>query len=117
MAPPNLEIVPIWQSGDTITAICHPPAKPTFIRFDIELVDDYEELASTEQGMLANLFVGLIEDNDELAPEGFADAAHAIGFRYLDMVFSQYERFDHGTSAAHFTFLRHIASQVDELSG
>jgi hypothetical protein len=116
-APAGLEIVPIWESGDAITAICRPPSRPMFIRFDIELVDAYEEIASTEQGMLANLFVGLIEDNDELDLDGFTDAALAIGFRYLERVFSQYVRFERGTAAAHFAFLRHITDQIDELGG
>ena len=115
--PEGLPVVPIWECGDIITAVRGYPDGLEFIRYGIEWPDECERIAVTEQGMLAHLFVDLIEDNDEFQVDDFMDVADSIGFRFLATVFARYNAVPHDTSQDHSMFLASLASVIDDTDG
>jgi hypothetical protein len=80
----------------------------------VELNHDDPEpvpLADTEQGLLARLFVSLIE-SPSATPEGLRKAADLAGFRHLDELVAWHER-DEG-SGSFQDRLRQFVRALDE---
>jgi hypothetical protein len=108
-------IVPLWDCGDVVTALRGPSADELeFIRFGIEHVDEFQVIARTEQGLLAHLFVELLEDNDEWTPREFDESANLVGFRYMSTLVTEYNSSDHSTSERHGEFVRRLVSAIDK---
>lgn len=117
VCPAGPPLVPLWDSGDTVTAVWQPDDRLEFIEFRIECRGEYQVLARTEQGLLANLFVNLLEDEDDVGPEQRETAATLIGFRFLPEVIAAYQAADHKTTEAHEAFRRRLMNSIDQLGG
>ena len=74
---------PIWETGTLQTGlILGEPLK--FIQLTVEDPDDFHVISESEQGLLADLFIDLVEDDN--GQEELQEAAEAVGFRYLEDV-------------------------------
>jgi hypothetical protein len=75
-------VYPLWTCNADVTAACVRSGRVEFIKL---CHDDPEPipLATTEQGLLARLFVPLIE-SPRATPEGLRRAAALVEFRHLD---------------------------------
>lgn len=94
-APPGL--VPLWECGDWITA-ARPG--PEFVGYSLEDPQSLWPFATSEQGLLADLFSDLVEDEDwddeEESLREIREAAEAVGFRHLEDLLSFQE--SHGNN-------------------
>lgn len=79
-------LVPIWDCGDTVTAVWKRSGRLEFIEFSIESHEKHGVLARSEQGFWATVFATLLEDSDEREESQLPEAAAAVEFRYLDRV-------------------------------
>jgi hypothetical protein len=89
--PEDAEAVyPLWTRNADVTAAVVRGGRLTFMELNH---DDPEpvELAATEQGLLARLFVSLIE-SPSATPAGLRRAAALAGFRHLDELLAWHER-------------------------
>lgn len=80
---------PLWQCEGWVTAVREREGRREFLAFDADDPELWQVIAYGEQGLLANLFSDLIEDEDweeeeEEALAGLRAAAEAVGFRHLD---------------------------------
>jgi hypothetical protein len=115
--PEGPMLAPLWDCGNTVTAVWLRDGRPEFIEFDIEMPHEYRVIAHTEQGLWATVFVNLFEDNDELERDQFRPAAEAVGFRFLDRLVESYEAADLSTFESHDRFLRAVVGEIDHESG
>jgi hypothetical protein len=83
--PPGLELVPIWEEGTVVTAALETETGLQIVRFDLELPNAYSVIARSEQGLWADVFVSLLDgwSRSEADPDEVAEAAKAVGFRFL----------------------------------
>ena len=112
-APPGTPILPLWDCGDMVTGLREAQSGLEFVNFHVEAPEDCLVLSRSEQGLWATVFVDLIEDSPESGKAEFAEAALAVGFKFLPLVFQSYEAADHRTYAAHQAFLRDLVSAID----
>ena len=100
---PGDTLIPLWGWGDMMT-LCHKNAggETYFVQLSIE--DATHELwpvAETEQGLLADLMIDVIESLDWSSSETWdgdarqtsEDAAQAVGFRFLPETFAFLDTF------------------------
>jgi hypothetical protein len=82
--------VPLWEDGDTTTAVREKGTGLEFFAFDVEAPAKPWTLAGSEQGLLATLFFIplnlLYDDPEDAGPaehKALAAAAKSIGFRFF----------------------------------
>lgn len=92
--PPDLEgALPLWQCEGWVTAF----HGGEFVGMDPKDPEARQVIARTEQGLLANLFSDLVEDEDweeeeEEAMAALREAAEEVGFQHLDDLLAFQER-------------------------
>lgn len=115
--PTGLTIAPLWQHGDSVTAVdLTTQGQVRFLEFSIEGPDEYWVLATTEQGMLGQLFISLLErayEPDEL--EEVRQAAQVVGFKHLDLLQTIYE--GSCSDKQYEERVRKTIAAIDEMSG
>jgi hypothetical protein len=78
--------VPLWERFDTVTAVQERDGKLEFFAFSVESPSSPWTLARSEQGLLATLFFGPLnewyEDTDEFRQQIEEEAA-GFGFQYV----------------------------------
>lgn len=87
--PEGVPAEPLWQCEGWATAVRARDGRNEFVAFDSDNPEIWQVIAHSEQGLLANLFSDLIEDEDweeevEESEAGLRAAAEAVGFRHLD---------------------------------
>jgi hypothetical protein len=87
--PEGLAAEPLWQFEWWVTAVRLKEGRLEYLGFDANDPEVWQVLAYTEQGLLANLFSDLVEDEDwdeeeEEALRGLREAAEQVGFQHLD---------------------------------
>jgi hypothetical protein len=82
--------IPLWEDGETTTAVRRKGKGLEFFAFDVEAPAEAWPLARTEQGLLATLFFRPLnmwyDDPEEFGPgehRGLAVAARSVGFRFF----------------------------------
>jgi hypothetical protein len=71
--------IPLWAFRGGITGIWEREGQLEFVDYSVELPEDgFEFIARTEQGLLAYILIGVV---DEYLPA----AAKAVGFRFLNL--------------------------------
>jgi hypothetical protein len=75
-------VYPLWTCNANVTAACMFGDRLRFVQLNHDDPEP-EPLADTEQGLLARLFVPLIE-SPRATPKGLRDAAALVGFLSLD---------------------------------
>jgi hypothetical protein len=78
-------LVPLWDCCDVVTAVWQRPDGLEFISFNIETPDEVRCIARTEQGLWLHAFDFLFESDLDEDDQALRDAAHAVGFRFLDL--------------------------------
>lgn len=110
--PAGFLSIPLWESDTVITAVREDLDGLTFFEYDLE--DDHlkvSELARTEQGLWACLFVPLIErEFGELA-----ELALDLGFRHFPLVQERYLSISHTTWDQHHRFMVKLIEEIDAL--
>jgi hypothetical protein len=103
-------VFPLWTCNADVTAAVVGGGRVRFflLRHD---EPEPEHLADSEQGLLARLFVSLIESVGA-TPKGLRQAAQAAGFRHLDELTAWRDR-DRGDGP----FEERLAAFVRELDG
>jgi hypothetical protein len=112
--------VPLWEDGDTTTAVRRKGKGLEFFAFSVEAPAEPWPLARTEQGLLATLFRAPLnswyDDPEESGARGhraLAAAARAVGFRLFheaDGVFR--EQFAKGNTAVRRAY-RRLVRDID----
>jgi len=80
---------PLWQFEWWVTAARSRDGQLEYLGFDATDPAVWQVLATSEQGLLANLFSDLVEDEDwdeeeEEALRGLREAAEQVGFTHLE---------------------------------
>lgn len=91
-APAGPDTALLWQSADRITGVRPSPAGGVgheFIIFDLEAPNDVDVVSTSEQGVLAELFFDLYEE--EFPDADLERAAHAVGFRFLTELIAHHQ--------------------------
>jgi hypothetical protein len=83
-------VFPLWSCNGDVTAAVVRGGRAAFVKLRHDDPTP-EPLARSEQGLLARLFVGLIE-SPRATPRGLRQAAQAAGFRHLDELVAWHER-------------------------
>lgn len=82
-APDGEDVVALWECQTRVTGARRgSDGRLEFLKFDLESPDDFHVIGSSEQSVLADLFLDLYED--EHPESDLRRAAAAVGFRYLD---------------------------------
>jgi hypothetical protein len=113
--PAGPPLAPLWDCGDTVTAVWERAGRPEFIEFSIEADEEFWVLAASEQGLWAALFVAMFEDEDG-AVEPLRGAAESVGFRFLDRVVAGHQEADLSTFDTHAAWLRALVAGIDRES-
>ena len=79
---PGPPLVDLWECGDSITACRMNQGVLEFVEFNVEHPEDIEVIATSEQGLLAHVFIELSEDEDD--DQLLRDAAASVGYRWLE---------------------------------
>ena len=87
--PEGLPAEALWQCEGWVTAARKREGRLEYLGLDAADPEAWQVIAYTEEGLLANVFSDLIEDEDwegeeEEALAGLRDAAEAAGFQHLD---------------------------------
>lgn len=111
--PDGSLLYPLWDCEDVTTAAWQPGGRLQFIEFKCESPGPYAVLASSEQGLWARVFDLLHEDYLTLQREDFEVPAQIAGFRFLDMIWDEYERTSHASFEQHEKFLVEVVGRID----
>lgn len=114
--PGGPPLTPLWDCGDTVTAVWERDGRPEFIEFCIEADGEFWVLAATEQGLWATVFTALVEDRDDLGADELRDAAQVVGFRFLDRVVAGRQEADLSTFEQHAAWLQGLVAGIDRES-
>jgi hypothetical protein len=77
-------VIPLWESCGGVSAARRTRRGVEFVGFSIEDPDEVWPVARTEQGLLAELFLDLLEyEGNSQADDDLPRAAAAVGFRFL----------------------------------
>ena len=113
-APAGPTLVPLWDSGDTVSGVWEKSDGLEFIEFSIETPNEVDRIARTEQGFWARRFDFLYEC--DLPDEELQRAAASVGFRFLDRYLASRqaaeERLD--TFKGHRAWLREVVATIDQ---
>ncbi len=87
--PEGLPAEPLWQFDWWVTAARRRDGHLEYLGFDANDPENWQLLATSEKGLLTNLFSDLIEDEDweeeeEEALRALREAAEQVGFEGLD---------------------------------
>jgi len=87
--PEGIPAEPLWQFDWWVTAARRRDGRLEFLGFDANDPENWQLLATSEKGLLTNLFSDLIEDEDweeeeEEAMRALREAAEQVGFQGLD---------------------------------
>jgi hypothetical protein len=113
--PVGPTFVPLWECCDSVTGVWERDGRLGFLEFSIEDPREYRAISNTEQGLLADLFLKLYEDRDDLGLDDFREPARLIGFRFLDEMVTAYEGAPHATFEAQKSFQRDFLARIDRL--
>lgn len=116
LAADGARLYPLWQCGEDVAAVWQRGARRQFIEFNIKSPGKFAVLATTEQGLWATVFDRLHEDYITLQREDFVVPAAIVGFRFLDELWTEYERTSHGTADLHQKFLLELVTRIDALA-
>jgi len=79
----ELHVIPLWESGGTLTAIRIAGNSPEFIQFGFEDPNSVEVLAYSAQGVLAYLLYFLLESADDDEVHGIQQLSEEVGYRHF----------------------------------
>ena len=87
----------LWQCAGWVTAVRAGEGGLEYLGFEASDPEAWQVVAKSAEGLLANLFSDLVEDEDwdeepEEARTGLEGAAEAVGFRHLDELLAFQER-------------------------
>ena len=87
--PEGLPAEALWQCDTWVTAVRRREGRLEYLGFDSTDPEAWQVVALTDQGLMANLFSDLVEDEDweeeeEEALAGLREAAEKVGFEHLD---------------------------------
>ncbi len=87
--PEGIPAEPLWQFDWWVTAVRRGDGNLEYLGFDANDPENWQLLATSEKGLLTNLFSDLIEDEDweeeeEEALRALREAAEQVGFQGLD---------------------------------
>jgi len=113
-APAGPPLIPLWDSGDTVSGVWEKSDGLEFIEFSIEMPDEFEKIARTEQGFWATRFDFLYEC--DLPDEELQRAAASVGFRFLDRHLASREAAEErlDTFKGHRAWLRELVESIDQ---
>lgn len=111
--PDGPPMVPLWDSGDTVTAIWERGKGIEFIEFSIESHNEYTLIARTEQGFWTAQFDFFYECEASLAE--LHEGASRVGFRFLDRHLESRVAAEDGlrTFEDHKAWLRDLVASID----
>ena len=111
--PEGPTLVPLWDHGSRVCGLRAGEGSLEFIEFSIELPQDFERVAGTEQGFWATRFDFLYEC--DLSDEVLLDAAGLVGFRFLERYLTAREAFEEqlGGFSAHRAWLQELVAGID----
>ncbi|OLV16882.1 hypothetical protein [Deinococcus marmoris] len=114
--PTGTPVMPLWESGTTVVAVRQEADHLVFFTFSLEdPARRARDLAHTEQGLWAALFIEAYED--EYSDEALAATAAEVGFRHWPLVLARYHSASQDTSQESEAFRQALIAEVDSLEG
>lgn len=114
--PAEIPVVPLWESGTTVLAVRQEADYLVFFTFSLEdPACRAQDLAQTEQGLWAALFVEAYED--EHSDEALEVTAAEVGFRYWPLVLARYHAASQKTFQESEAFRHALTVEIDVLEG
>jgi len=113
-APAGELVIPMWECGDSVTALRTNRGKVEFVTFSVESPKKVWDVVRSEQALLAHLFIELYEDADEDEERRLAADARSVGFRYFRELVSAYSKSKHTTSNQHTAFVRRFVGSIED---
>lgn len=87
---PNLKVIPLWETGASVTATAVEDGETKYIQFNFEDPNDVEFIAKSPKGLLLYVFYFLVESldrEDEGELQEIQQLAPYVEFDKLDLVF------------------------------
>lgn len=114
-APAGPTLIPLWDWDSWVLGVREQADGLKFVRFSIETADEVECLGRSEQGLWAQLFDALYEDDLEL--DELAAIAAAVGYRHWPMQLQSREAAEprFGAELPHAQWLAALTARIDAL--
>ncbi|WP_415790534.1 hypothetical protein [Deinococcus saxicola] len=114
--PAETPLMPLWESGTTVLAVRQEADHLVFFTFSLEdPARRAQDLAQTEQGLWAVLFVEAYED--ERSGEALEATAAEVGFRHWPLMLAHYHAASQDTFQESEAFRQAFAAEIDALEG